>query len=254
MQSDPIQPQAGSSVLITGGNRGLGSCFVTAFANAGYDVYFTYHSNRSQSAELADRLRSVGGRVTALELDVRDDRSIRAVSEEAERLSGGIGVLVNNAGISNDGMSWKLDAAKWRECLDVNTTGAFLMSQALVPGMRERQQGRILNISSVVGLRGIAGTAAYAASKAALLGMTRAMSREVAPRNITVNSLVLGYFDCGMGAALPPEFAEQTLRRIPAGRFGDPRELASIMLFLCSGACDYITGQEIVIDGGFLAS
>jgi NAD(P)-dependent dehydrogenase (short-subunit alcohol dehydrogenase family) len=253
MMSSTNQESAGTrSVLVTGGSRGLGRCFVTAFSMAGYDVYFTYQNNQGQGAALVDELRAEGGKATALELDVRDARQVQDVVSEAERLSGGLGVLVNNAGVSHDGMSWKLAADDWRDTLDVNLTGAFLMSQAVLPGMRERKHGRIVNISSVVGSRGIAGTAAYSSSKAALSGMTRTIAREVASRNITVNCLVLGYYNSGMGTKLPPDFLEQTLRAIPAGRLGNPEELASIVLFLCSDACGYLTGQEIVVDGGFL--
>lgn len=240
------------SVLVTGGSRGLGRCFVTAFAMAGYDVYFTYQNNHDHSAALVDGLCAEGGRVTAMKLDVRDEQQVQTVVSGVERLSGGLGVLVNNAGISHDGMSWKVEPAKWRDTLDVNLTGAFLMSQAVLPGMRERKHGRIINISSVVGRRGIAGTAAYSASKAALFGMTRTIAREVVSRNITVNCLVLGYYNSGMGTKLTPEILEQTVHSIPAGRLGNPEELASILLFLCSDACGYLTGQEIVVDGGFL--
>lgn len=239
------------TVLVTGGSRGLGEAFVRHFAKAGHDVYFTFERNQDNASALADAMNAAGAKVDAFQLDVRDEGAALEVISQIDTRGRGIGILINNAGVSHDGLSWKLPVEQYRETVDVNLTGSFIMSQAVLPGMRERQDGRILNISSVVAKRGIAGTSGYSASKCGLFGLTRTIAREVASRGITVNCLVAGYFEAGMGSKLPETIREQTMRSIPAGRFGDASRLAEIVAFLCSDACEYITGQEIVVDGGF---
>lgn len=242
----------GRIVLVTGGSRGLGRHFVRRFAAAGDDVYFTYQSNEDEGRVVESEARAAGHTARALQLDVRDEDQAKAVIADIERASGAVQVLINNAGVSYDGMCWKLPAERYRDTLDVNVVGAFIMTKTVLAGMRESRRGRIVNISSVVAKRGIAGTVAYAASKSALFGMTQTAAKELAGRGITVNCMVVGYFDAGMGAKLPADIREQTLQSIPAGRFGDPAKLAEIVAFLCSDACDYVTGQEVVVDGGFL--
>lgn len=239
------------AVLVTGGGRGLGEAFVRHFAQAGHEVYFTYEHDEDSASSLVNAMNGDGAQVEAFQLDVRDERSALGLVSQIESRGRGIGILINNAGVSHDGMSWKLPVEQYREMLDVNLTGSFIMSQAVLPGMRERRDGRILNISSVVAKRGIAGTSGYSASKCGLFGLTRTIAREVVSRGITVNCIVAGYFDAGMGTKLPPDIREQIMQSIPAGRFGDGARLAEIVAFLCSDACEYITGQEIVVDGGF---
>lgn len=250
--SDPSPTASARACLVTGGSGGLGAHMVRQFAAAGHPVYFTYLQNEDDARSLAAAVEADGGRCRALRADIRSESDIAQVVAAMAADGNTPAILVNNAGVSHDGMSWKLSATQWRETYDVNVTGAFLAARAVLPAMRERRHGRIINISSVVGHRGIAGTSAYAASKAALGGMTRAMAAEVASRGITVNCLVLGYFDAGMGRQLPDAVREQTLRSIPVGHFGDAGKLARIVAFLASDDCDYLTGQEITIDGGFL--
>lgn len=242
-----------SAALVTGGSGGIGSHLVRGLAAEGYRVYFTYLRNRGEAEDLVAQVEASGGWSKALKADVRNEAEIAHAIEEIVRDGSQIRVLINNAGVSNDGMSWKLDAEKWRTTFDVNVTGPFVVTKAVLPLMREQRHGRIVNISSVVGHRGVAGTCAYGASKAALGGFTRAVAKEVASRGITVNNLVLGYFDAGMGAQLPEAIRDEMVRTIPAGKFGEADKLAKIVAFLCSDACDYVTGQEIVVDGGFLA-
>ena len=252
MTSDTASNPHRPAVLVTGGSGGLGAFLVRRFAADGHPVYFTYVSHEEAAESLASELRGAGKQVVALRVDVREESQLHAAVATMEANGHPPGILVNNAGVSFNGMSWKLDAAQWRATLEVNTTGAFLATKAVLPGMRERGFGRILSMSSVVGERGIAGTVAYAASKSALSGFTRAVAREVAARGVTVNALVLGYFDAGMGRQLPDEARERIVATIPAQRFGDPGKLAAIVAFLASPDCDYVTGQEIVVDGGFL--
>lgn len=240
-------------VLVTGGSRGLGEAFVRYFSNAGHEVYFTYERNQENANALVHAMNAAGAKVDAFQLDVRDEQMALKVVSQIDARSGGVGILINNAGVSHDGMSWKLPVEQFRNTVDINLTGSFIMSQAVLPGMRERRDGRILNISSVVAKRGIAGTSGYAASKCGLFGLTRTIAREVASRGITVNCLVAGYFDAGIGTKLPATIREQIIQSIPVGRFGDAARLAEIVAFLCSDACEYITGQEIVVDGGFMS-
>lgn len=243
---------ASRGVLITGGSGGLGAHLVRQMVHAGHPVYFTYLHNQADADALVMECTSAGGRCHAIAADVRDESAIAAIVARMDSDGHPVAVLVNNAGITHSAMSWKMSTEQWRETYEVNVTGAFIATRAALPGMRERGFGRVMSISSVVGHRGIPGTAAYAASKAALGGFTRAVASEVASRGITVNCLVLGYFDAGMGRQLPEKMVEKTLQSIPCGRFGDPEKVAKVVAFLATDTCDYITGQEITIDGGFL--
>jgi 3-oxoacyl-[acyl-carrier protein] reductase len=250
MTSEPAGA-ARRKALVTGGARGLGSAFVEELARAGMDVAFTYFESEAACRARLSELQGLGLRCSAFPLDVRDAEAAQQLVSLIEG-AGGVDVLVNNAGVSRDGVAWKLPPETFRDTLDINLTGAFNLIRAALPGMRRRRWGRILNVSSVVAETGIAGTSAYASSKAGLFGLTRAVAREVAGQGITVNCLALGYFDAGMGGALPPELRERIVAQIPMARFGDPAKLARIVAFLASDDCDYVTGQVLTVDGGFL--
>jgi len=252
--SSPFAPDAlgGRIALVTGGSRGLGAAIAGAFAAAGAAVAINYRSGREAAAALAARIAAEGGKAIAAEGDVGDPASIDGLFAAIERQLGPIEILVNNAGIAQDGLLLRMSVDDWDRVLDVNLRGAFLCTRAALRGMLRRHWGRIINVSSVVGLTGNAGQANYAAAKAGLLGLTRATAREVASRGITVNAIAPGFIETDMTAGLTAAQREAALREIPLQRFATPVEIAPAAVFLASSAGAYVTGQVLTVDGGMV--
>lgn len=226
-------------IIITGASGGLGSYLVEHLGGQ-YDVVGTYNSRKPAGLDQAAELHQV---------DVSDADSVELfVNSLADRLTNI--TLINMAGISLDGFGHKLPEATWDQVMDTNIKGAFLMSRAVLPLMREQQWGRIINVSSVVGQMGVPGTAAYSASKSALFGLTRTLAIENATKNVTVNCLALGYFEAGMINEVRPEVQEQVKAKIPMQHFGHPRNVGLAVRFLMDS--DYTTGSVININGGLL--
>jgi 3-oxoacyl-[acyl-carrier protein] reductase len=240
----------GKTALITGATGGLGHHLTLAFGAAGARVVVHYHTREQTARGLVERLRAEGAEAIAVGADVGVEADVQAMAARAVEAFGGVDILINNAGVSRDAMSWKMDAGVWNEQLAVNLTGAFYCTKAVLPPMRERGWGRIVNMTSIVGQIGVAGAGAYAASKAGIVGFTKAVAREVVRRGITVNCLALGYFREGMLLALPPEVQQGALAQIPLGRFGEPGEVVAAALFLCSEEAAYLTGQTLNLNGG----
>ena len=226
-------------IVITGASGGLGSYLVEQLGKD-YEIIGTYNTHKPASN---DRV------VAYYQVDVRDigsvERFTAAVAGELQRI-----VLINLAGISLDGIGHKMSDAIWDRVVDTNLKGTFLMCRAILPFMREQKWGRIINVSSVVGQMGVPGTVAYSASKSGLFGLTRTLAVENATKNITVNTLALGYFDIGMINVIKPEIQEQIKAMIPMKRFGDPRNVELAIRFLIE--CDYITGSIMNLNGGLL--
>lgn len=241
----------GKIVIITGASGGLGRVLSLEFGRAGATVVAHYHANRGSALSVVEEVEAGGGTAVALQADITDSTQVNAMTQQVLDRFGRIDVLVNNAGISRDGISWKLAEEQWSEVLDVNLNGAFLCTRAVLPAMRAQQWGRIVSISSVVGQAGMPGTASYAASKAGLIGMTKTIAREVARKGITVNCLSLGYFSVGLIMTLSAEVREAVVAQIPMGRLGEPGEVAHAVRFLCDERAAYITGQVLNINGGF---
>jgi 3-oxoacyl-[acyl-carrier protein] reductase len=240
----------GVSVLVTGGTRGIGRALVAAFAREGARVTFTGTNEGAAAEALAasghpDRCRSVIG-------DIREPASAEAAVAAAVEHGGGLDVLVNNAGITRDGLFLRMAAADWDDVLGVNLTGAFHMTKAGSRRLMKSSRGRIINITSVVGLVGNAGQVNYSASKAGLLGFTKSLARELAGRAVTVNAVAPGYIETDMTADLPEGAAQELRQRIPLGRLGTVEDVAEVVLFLASPAAGYITGQVIPVDGGMV--
>lgn len=236
--------------LVTGSSGGLGRSIAIALARAGMDVALHGHRNLEPLEALRQEIEALGRRALIAEADIREADMAQQMVERVAAELGPVDVLANVAGISRDGVVWRMPPADWDDVLRTNLTGAFHCTRAVLPAMRQKEAGRIVNISSIVGQVGVPGTSAYAASKAALSGFTRTVAREVASKRITANVLALGYFSAGMINSLPAEARETIRQQIPVGHFGDPAHLGEIVVFLCSDAASYITGQTINVNGG----
>ena len=248
---------SGQSALVTGASRGIGAVIARQLADAGAAVAINYRSRGAEADAVVDAIRRNGGHAIPVPGDVSDEAAAEAVVKTAVEQLGRLDILVNNAGINRDRLLMRMSAADWDEVLSVNLRGTFLPTRFAVPLMVRQRYGRIVNVSSVVGLSGNPGQANYAASKAGQIGLTKAAAREVASRNITVNAVTPGFIESadsgGMTAELTDEQRRQILTRIPAGRFGAAADVAGAVLFLVSPAAGYITGQTLTIDGGLIA-
>ena len=238
------------TALITGGAKGLGRAVAIALAKEGINVIINYKSSKVEADDVAKRIQNDGGVARTIQFDVADvsqvDVKIKEVSEEV----GGIDILVNNAGIIQDGLVLRMDNSSWANVLETNLSGAFFCSRAVLRKMVSNRWGRIINIGSVGGDRGNAGQVNYSASKAGLIGFTKALSKELAARNITVNIVNPGYVETETTSVLTEQQKNQWLSLIPVGRFGESEEIANLVAFLASNKASYITGQVIAIDGG----
>ncbi len=240
----------GRVAVVTGGSRGIGEAIVRRLVQEGAFVYATYHTSSERAKQLWEELNREGYRVAFLQADVANEadveRCIATISEEARRLD----ILVNNAGVTADRLLVRMTAEEWDRVVNTNLRGAFLWARAAVRLMLPQRFGRIINIGSVVGIMGNIGQANYAASKAGLIGLTRALAKELASRNILVNCVAPGYVETAMTAQLSEQQQKALRDAIPLGRVATPEEIAAVVAFLASPEASYITGQTIVVDGG----
>jgi 3-oxoacyl-[acyl-carrier protein] reductase len=235
--------------FVTGASQGIGWASAVELAKAGARVVGGARQ-QGKLASLVEQIRQLGGEAAAVELDMRSRDSIQAAVARARELYGTIDILVNNAGVTRDGLAMRMSAEQWSEVLDTNLTGAFQAIQAVLPGMVRARWGRIINISSVAGQSGNAGQANYVASKAGLIGLTKALAQEVASRNITVNAVAPGFIDTAMTHLLDEKVRERILAAIPLKRMGSPDEIAYAVRFLATEQAGYITGQVLGVNGG----
>ena len=239
----------GRIALVTGASQGIGRACALELARAGAIVALAAR-NEAKLAEVAAEIEAQGGQAAAFALDVASTESIKAGAKAVIERFGKVEILVNNAGITRDNLMLRMKRADWDDVLATNLTGAFLLTQALIGPMLKNRWGRIVNISSVVGRTGQAGQANYAASKAGLIGLTRSMAREFAPRAITVNAVAPGYIETPMTAVLDEKQLAAVMATIPLGRPGTDLEIAQSVAFLASDAAAYITGQVLDVNGG----
>jgi 3-oxoacyl-[acyl-carrier protein] reductase len=239
--------------LVTGGSLGIGSATVLALAREGADVAFTYLGFRRtphEEQQLIDTVHQLGRKCIALEADVSSFTQAQNVSRIVHEELGGLHILINNAGIARDAMVWKMDELQWDEVLDVNLKGCFNYIHAVAPVFRKQNYGKIVSISSINGLRGKAGLANYAASKAGVIGLTKTVAKELARNNVNVNAIAPGMIDTDMLQGLTAGVREQALSEIPLGRYGQADDVANLVVFLVSEKAKHITGEVIKVDGG----
>lgn len=238
--------------LVTGASRGIGRAIAEALAEQGAHVIVNFARNEAQAAEVVAGIQARGGKAEALGFDVADSTQAETAISEAARRLGRLDILVANAGISVDGLLIQLKDETLDQILAVNLRGAIACSRAAIKAMLKPRRGRVIFVSSVVGETGNAGQTAYAASKAALLGVTKSLAREYAKRNITVNAITPGYIDTDMTQGLPQAAKDAMLAGIPLGRVASPREVAAPVVFLASDEASYITGAVLRVNGGML--
>ncbi|MDQ3991281.1 MAG: 3-oxoacyl-ACP reductase FabG [Actinomycetota bacterium] len=239
--------------VVTGASRGIGRAAAVALARAGHRVACAYHSDDAGAKETVLAVEHERGTAAPFQVDVADEASVfemfRAIAHWAEAPA----VLVNNAGMTRDGLVAKYPLDAFERTVAVNLTGAFLCSRAALPGMLRSRWGRIVNMSSAAGISGNPGQAAYSASKAGVLGLTRSLAREVGKRGITVNAICPGLIETAMAEELGPEARDHLLARTPAGRIGTPGEVAAVVRFLASDDASYVNGAVLTVDGGLTA-
>ena len=236
--------------LVTGGSGGIGSAVCKELAEQGFALLIHYIGDSTPADQLVEELRAAGTVAETYLADVSDEAQVEAMFADIMSDKGRIDVVVNNAGITRDGLVLRMKLEDWQKVLDVNLTGAFLVSRAAAKVMLKQRSGKIINVSSVVGIGGNAGQANYAASKAGLIGFTKSLAKELATRGITCNAVAPGFIETAMTAVLPEEARQMFLSRIPLGRPGTPLDVAKAIGFLASPKADYITGQVLRIDGG----
>ncbi|MBU2493356.1 MAG: 3-oxoacyl-[acyl-carrier-protein] reductase [Bacteroidetes bacterium] len=244
--------------IVTGGSRGIGKAIVkelvTRVNNGTHfaDVVFTYNSSKEKADELEKELSATGAKVFGIKADSSSMSDAQAAVDFAVEKLGGVDLLINNAGITRDNLMLRMSEDDWNQVISANLTGVFNYNKVVLKPMMAQRYGRIVNISSIVGLIGNAGQANYAASKAGVFGFTKSLAKEVASRNITVNALAPGFIETDMTDKLNEKQKEALLSNIPLKRMGKAEDIARVVIFLCSEDADYITGQVIAVDGGMV--
>ena len=242
----------GKTAVVTGGSRGIGRAICIELAKQGANVVVNYSGSEAKAAEVVKEIEALGTKAVAIQANVADSAAVESLMKQALEMFGTIDILVNNAGITRDNLLMRMKEQEWDDVMDTNLKGVFLCTKAVTRQMMKQRAGRIINISSIVGVAGNPGQANYVAAKAGVIGLTKTTAQELASRNILVNAIAPGFITTEMTDALPEEIKETMLKQIPLAKLGQPEDIAKAVVFLASDSANYITGQTLHIDGGLV--
>jgi 3-oxoacyl-[acyl-carrier protein] reductase len=242
----------GKVALVTGASRGIGREIALELAREGANVVVNYSGSEAKANEVVDEIKSMGREAVAIKCNVADSDSVQSMVKETISHFGTLDILVNNAGITKDNLLMRMKETEWDDVININLKGVFLCTKAVTRQMMKQRSGRIINISSIVGVSGNPGQANYVAAKSGVIGLTKTAARELAPRGITVNAIAPGFISTDMTDQLPEDVRNEMLKQIPLNRFGDPKDIAKVVSFMASESSSYMTGQTLHIDGGMV--
>ncbi len=242
----------GKTAVVTGGSRGIGRAICIELAKQGANVVVNFSGSEAKAEEVVKEIEALGPKAIAVQANVADSPSVDSLMKQALETFGSIDILVNNAGITRDNLLMRMKEQEWDDVIDTNLKGVFLCTKAVTRQMMKQRAGRIINISSIVGVAGNPGQANYVAAKAGVIGLTKTTAQELASRNILVNAIAPGFITTEMTDALPEEIKETMLKQIPLAKLGQPEDIAKAVIFLASDSANYITGQTLHIDGGLV--
>ncbi|RBP06850.1 3-oxoacyl-[acyl-carrier-protein] reductase [Rossellomorea aquimaris] len=242
----------GKVALVTGASRGIGREIALQLAREGCNVAVNYSGSEAKANEVVDEIKGLGREAIAVQCNVSDSDAVQAMVKETIGQFGSVDILVNNAGITKDNLLMRMKEAEWDDVININLKGVFLCTKAVTRQMMKQRSGRIINISSIVGVSGNPGQANYVAAKSGVIGLTKTTAKELAPRGITVNAIAPGFISTDMTDQLPEDVRNEMLKQIPLSRFGDPQDIAKVVTFVASESASYMTGQTLHIDGGMV--
>ncbi|MCP6681436.1 3-oxoacyl-[acyl-carrier-protein] reductase [Bacillus nakamurai] len=240
------------TAVVTGASRGIGRAIALDLAKNGANVVVNYSGNEAKANEVVDEIKSLGRNAIAVKADVSNPEEVQNMMKEAIAEFSSIDILVNNAGITKDNLLMRMKENEWDDVININLKGVFNCTKAVTRQMMKQRSGRIINVSSIVGVSGNPGQANYVAAKAGVIGLTKSSAKELASRNITVNAIAPGFISTDMTDKLSKEVQDEMLKQIPLARFGDPGDVSSVVTFLASEGSRYMTGQTLHIDGGMV--